>query len=94
MLEEPDAVAFAPLSIMSNHERDALEEVTSSALHVFPEIESRAFLRACGAYRDPRQIATWIVVQPGQYTYSVAETGGVQVQLVIGEYLACSVIWE
>jgi hypothetical protein len=94
-MEEPDEVAFAPLQVMSGHERAAFEDVTSGTLAGWPEIGSRAFLRASGKNPDPfEQIGDWIVVQPGRYRYSVVEAGGVLVQMVLSEYLACAVSWE
>lgn len=35
----------------------------------------------------------WIEVQPGQYRYFAIAQGAVMVRIVIGEYLACEVIW-
>lgn len=94
-IEEPDEVAFAPLQIMSDHERAAFDDVTSGTLELWPEIGSRAFLRALGKNPDRfEQIGDWIVVQPSRYRYSVVESGGLLVQMVLSEYLACAVSWE
>jgi len=39
----------------------------------WPEIGSRAFVRACGAKADEfAQVGEWVVVQPGRYRYSVS----------------------
>lgn len=92
-LEDPDEVAFAPFLAMSDGERSAFEEVTSEPLHLWPELGSRAFLRACGAYPRSEEVGPWIIVQPGRYRYSVVERGGVLVQMVLSEYLACAVAW-
>lgn len=95
-LEEPDEVAFAPLSVVSDQERTAFEDVTAGNLITgWPELGSRAFLRASGKKPDQfEQMGDWIVVQPGRYRYAVVETGGVLVRMVLSEYLACLVAWE
>jgi len=99
-LEDPDEVAFVPFLVMSDDERSAFEEVNSGPLQPWPELGSRAFLRACGVYPDSEQAGpllqagSWIIVQPGRYRYSVIETGGVLVRIVLSEYLACAVTWE
>jgi hypothetical protein len=33
----------------------------------------------------------WVIVQPGRYRYRVAQTS---VQMVLSEYLSCTVTWE
>jgi hypothetical protein len=93
-LEEPVHVAFGPLSALSEQERETFERVTSGELQPWPEIGSRAFLRAWGKKPDQfRHLGDWIVVQPGRYRYAVVETGGVLVRIVLSEYLACEVVW-
>ncbi len=91
-LEAPDEVAFAPLSVLSEQERTAFEDVTAGKLDLWPELGSRAFLRAVGKKPDQcEQLGDWFVVQPGRYRYAVVETGGVLVRIVLSEYLACMV---
>jgi len=36
----------------------------------------------------------WIDVQPGQYRYLAVAEQAVMIRFVIGEYLACEVIWD
>ena len=36
----------------------------------------------------------WVVVQEGAYRYLAAAGGPVTIRIVIGEYLACEVVWE
>lgn len=96
-LEEPEQVAFTPFVAMSDYERAVFEheEVTSGTLQGWPEIGTRAFYRASGKNPDSqRQIDGWNIVQPDRYRYSVVETGGVLVKMVLSEYLACVVAWE
>ena len=94
-LEEPTAVSFAPLSVLSDEERSSFEQTVTDKIGLWPEIGSRAFLRAFGKSPDRLPLSgDWIVVQPDRYRYAVAETGGVIVRMVLSEYLACEVVWE
>jgi hypothetical protein len=91
-LDHPDEVHIVPLITMSAADRDGFENAGTSKRRVWPELGSRAFLRACGAFAD--QAGPWIVVQPNRYRYTVDQYGGVRVQIVIAEYLACVVDWR
>lgn len=94
-IEEPLEVTFVPLPMLSKEERTAFENMTSGKLDLWPEIGSRAFLRACGKSPDWfEQSGDWVVVQPGRYRYAAVETGKVLVRIVLSEYLACKVSWE
>jgi hypothetical protein len=84
----PDRVVFQPLLAMSETERREFEGGPWGELQPWPDVGSRAFLRASqGGGR-------WVEVQEGRYRYSVEETGGVLVQIVLSEYLECIVEWE
>lgn len=93
-LDEPDEISYRPLLTMSREEREEFENGGKGEIRGWPELGSRAFLRAAGASPFQDEPGPWIVVQPGQYRYSVEEYGGVQVRIVIAEYLACFVVWE
>jgi len=95
-IEEPLEVYYAPLSTLSQEEKTAFENTLFGELYPpWPEIGSRAFLRACGKNPDGfDQSGDWVVVQPDRYRYAVVETGGVLVRVVLSEYLACFVAWE
>ena len=94
-LEEPTVVSFVPLQILSDEEISAFEQLADGKLDLWPEIGSRAFLRAFGKSPDRLPLSSdWIVVQPDRYRYAVAETGGVIVRMVLSEYLACEVVWD
>jgi hypothetical protein len=92
-LDEPEEVVFRPLPVMSDEERAAFENEGGGELQGWPEIGSRAFLRACGAFPCEDQDGPWIVVQPRRYRYSVDESDGVLVCMVLADYLACYVRW-
>ncbi len=92
-LDEPEEIMFRPLLVMSDEEKAVFENAGSSELQGWPEIGSRAFLRACSAFPYEDQDGPWIVVQPLRYRYSVDQLGGVLVRMVLADYLACHVRW-
>jgi hypothetical protein len=93
-LDAPSAIIFRPFSAMSIEEQEEFERAGAGEVRGWPEINSRAFLRAAGAEPFADAPGPWIVVRPGQYRYSVDEDGGVRVQMVLAEYLACIVVWK
>lgn len=93
MLEEPDNVSFVPLILMSEEQRSSFEFPDNSATALWPEIGSRAFIRAAKQFGSPSS-GQWIVVQPGRYRYLVSQSDGDFVQIVLSEYLACRVAWH
>lgn len=92
--DEPAQLQVFPLIAISESDRDDFENMGSGEISGWPEIGTRAFIRACGAEPFSDQCGPWIVVQPGRYRYSVDEHGGVLVRIVLAEYLACLVNWE
>lgn len=95
MTEGPRLVNFGPLQTLSDEERNGFENPTVQGANLWPEIGSRAFLRASGGAPDRFERAqSWLVVQPGRYRYAVVETGGMLVRMVLSEYLACEVLWD
>jgi hypothetical protein len=92
--DEPEQLQVFPLIAISETEKDDFENMRSGDVFGWPEIGSRAFIRACGAESFSEQSGSWIVVQPGRYRYAVDEYGGVLVRIVLAEYLACIVSWK
>lgn len=92
--DEPVEVSFTPLLTMSTKEREEFETCGAGEIRGWPEIGSRAFFRAAGAHPFADTAGPWIVVQPGRYRYLVDQNAGVEVRIVISEYLACLVTWE
>jgi hypothetical protein len=93
--QPPSHIEFSPLIVLSEQQRGDFESGPWGQFAPWPEIGSRAFVRACGAKVDEfAQFGGWVVVQPGRYRYAVNETGGVLVRIVLSEYLACEVSWE
>jgi hypothetical protein len=85
------------LPLLNEQERSRFEDAPFGGVSVFPEIGTRAFLRAVVVTDEngPPEAAAvkWIVVQPGRYRYTV-EPDGLMVRMVLSEYLACVVAWE
>ena len=91
-VDEPDEVMYLPLIAMNADDRVVYESPIVSDLQVWPEIGSRAFLRAANW---PNELLTdWQVVQDGRYRYLVGQQDGDFVQIVLSEYLACRVVWR
>lgn len=93
--EPPVHIGFSPLVVLSEQERENFDGGPWGQFAPWPEVGSRAFVRACGAKVDHfAQVGGWVLVQPGRYRYAVDETGGVLVRIVLSEYLACTASWE
>jgi hypothetical protein len=92
-LDEPSDYWAVPLSSMSPNARADFERAGSGEQRGWPEVGSRAFLRAVGepAYTDEQ--GPWVHVQPGRYRYTVDGHTGVTVRLVLAEYLASEATW-
>jgi hypothetical protein len=86
----PDDVTYVPLPLMADAQREAFENPES--VGAWPEVGSRAMQRLIvGTDLAP---GGWLDVQPGRYRFHALQSGGVDVRLVIHEYLACHVHWE
>jgi hypothetical protein len=92
-LDDPESVFVSSLLAMTKWDRKAFENAGLGEPRLLPEVGSRAFFRAVGARPYGDQAGPWVVVQPGRYRYSVDQFGGIRVQIVLAEYLACAVEW-
>ncbi len=89
----PDLVWFAPLLTMTESDRHAFESPETPEILFWPEIGSRAFIRA--VLGSPQIDANgWLTVQDGRYRYMVNYHYGIDVRMVLSEYLACRVVWR
>jgi hypothetical protein len=88
---DPTELSIIPLCTMSDADRHDFE--TPPVDYVWPEIGSRAFLRACGVGNDTFFDNGWRVIQPNRYRYLISFTGSLRVRIVLSEYLACEVVW-
>ncbi len=93
-IEEPDEVTIFPLVSISQEDRATFENACTGKKRPWPEIGSRAFLRACGAKPFSDHRGPWVVVKPGEYRYCVDHYGGTRVQIVVREYLGCVINWH
>ena len=89
----PDAVSFVPLVLMSENQLFEFEKPESDSRMLWPEIGSRAFVRAC-ITAEGQVLNDWNVVQRQRYRYLVGQSNGDFVHLVLSEYLACRVVWS
>jgi hypothetical protein len=93
-LGEPEAVEFLPFMCMTEDDRTAFEAADEGGPSLWPEIGSRAFMRAVIGAGSMVPWDDWIVVQEGRYRYRVSQSYGNVVQMVLTEYLACRVVWS
>lgn len=89
----PSRFIAVPLNVLSTDDRDYFEEVPVPS--AWPEVGTRALQRVAVLTASNTTVADdWIEVQPERYRYfAVANGVSVTVRIVIGEYLACEVIW-
>ncbi len=74
---------IVPLEVLEDKQRFTFENFGYGNLTGWPEIGSRAFLRAAGEQIDPfQQSSAWIIVQRDRYRYAVdADVGMVRIVL-------------
>ena len=87
--ETPDAIEMKPLDVMTQIERDQFEYPALPLL--WPEVGSRAMQRLVVGGIRPE--ALWIDVQEGSYRFNASLADGVEIRIVINDYLACRVRW-
>lgn len=91
--KEPNEILITPFLNLSAEERDAFE--FQSPYAIWPEIGSRAFMRATGMIRSDPSDNGWQIVQPERYRYRVDYSDHpFTVKLVLSEYLSCQVAWH
>lgn len=88
----PDVVDIVPLPLMNTDQRELFECPEPGPLAPWPELGSRAFMRAFP--RGDKFEGGWLDVQDGRYRYLVGQTHGNFVHIVLSEYLACRVAWD
>ena len=89
---DPDLVEIVPLPLMSPEKRGLFECPEPEPMAVWPELGSRAFMRALPS--GDKVADGWLDVQEGRYRYLVGQGEGDYAHIVLGEYLACRVVWE
>ncbi|WP_439850056.1 hypothetical protein ACTACG_17965 [Pseudomonas syringae] len=91
--EEPDFFSVCAIPAMSDVELQNFEKPNDDYQLPWPEIGSRAFLRAMGKTIPPIKVYSWLIVQHNRYRYRIDWQNGIEVRMVIGEYLACKITW-
>lgn len=89
---DPGLMEIVPLPLMEPESRVFFERPEPEPLAVWPELGSRAFLRALPS--GIRVDDDWQDVQAGRYRYLVGQDEGNYVHIVIGDYLACRIVWD
>lgn len=88
--QEPDHFLIIPLTSMGLNERYSFEN--PDAANVWPEVECRAMQRlilGTGMSHNG-----WIIVQEERYRYNASIVAGLDIRIVINDYLACHVCWD
>jgi hypothetical protein len=95
--DDPKHVAFAPMHTLGSEELHHFEDSHlegNSQLAPWPEIGTRAMQRMLVVTPDNLLLGNdWVEVQSAQYRYLVIDEDDLIVRFVIGEYLACEVVW-
>lgn len=87
--DEPARVAIIPIGLLDEEARESFEAPPDVCMH--PEVCSRAMNRM-SEHGVPSP--SWIVVQPDRYRFLASPGLPLLVRIVIGEYLACEVVWD
>jgi hypothetical protein len=90
--DAPELLEIAPIPLMAPESREFFENPEPGPWAVWPELGSRAFTRALPI--GNRIDDDWQEVQAGRYRYLVGQGQGKYVHIVIGEYLACRIVWD
>lgn len=88
--EPPQFIAINPFPLISAEQQTEFNTI-SGEISGWPEILSRAFISI--SEDRPSAYDSWNNLQDGNYRYSIRQSAGDEVRLVIREYLACVVVW-
>lgn len=102
--QAPSLLEWQPLGLLDDKTRELFE--TPHIVSVFGEVGSRSMQRmlvaqvALESTKDGTKkelnliLNDWVDVQEDRYRYlAIDDTAGIEIRLVIGEYLACKVCW-
>ncbi len=87
---KPSEIWCFPRHLMTEDARESFENPEQSS--IWPEVGSRAMQRLI--IENDAAYNGWLNVQPGRYRFHTSQGSGVEVRIVIHEYLACYVRWE
>lgn len=89
-IDEPVLFNAMPLPSMTDEQFQSFFEITPS--QIYPEIGSRSFINVLQG--RPTAYEQWFTVQEAAYRYAVGQGAGDWVKILLGEYLACHLIWD
>lgn len=87
--DEPDLIEILPIPSMSEPMLESFYLLENG--HLYPEIGSRAFINSL--IGKPTAYEQWYTVQENRYHYSVGQSHGDWVKIVLSNYLTCHVAW-
>jgi hypothetical protein len=87
----PTHIVVKPLLLMTEADRFQFEASSQSGIAPWPEVGSRAMQRLIMPDNDMSN--GWLEVQPGRYRFSASIVDGIEIRIVIHEYLAGLVRW-
>lgn len=102
--QEPDSFHWFPLHTLTDEQREEFD--APEIVQLWGEICSRGHQRLQVLQAKLQSLSgelmthnlllsDWVFVQEGRYRYqAVDDVDGINVKIVIGEYLACEVIWS
>lgn len=95
--DEPTYIETLPLAEMSEEVFNDFNFSENNGLpEILPEIGTRDFLLTFMSLKKKQiyNYQDWHVVQNGRYRYRITQDNGNIVQIVLSEYLACTVVWN
>jgi len=104
MRREPVSIMWWPVALMTEQEKETFD--VADITNFFGEVGSRGMQRLQVAQVKLQSQAgetinvnllvnDWINVQDGRYRYqAIHNNNGIQIKIVIAEFLACEVIWD
>ena len=77
------------------HVWSLVNEVGCRAMQRIMVVETTLESATGATVKAPLLMSDWVDVQEGRYRYLAVDDGGyARIKIVIGEYLACEVIWS
>ncbi|MDI6694260.1 MAG: hypothetical protein QME21_04380 [Anaerolineales bacterium] len=89
-IDPPDDIFVVPLTLFDNTQRDIFER--PELPEIWPEVGSRMMQRLVEG--TDITLDGWIIVQPERYRYNASVSRGIDIRIVIQEYLAGYIHWD
>ncbi|MDT4967566.1 MAG: hypothetical protein QOJ64_2303 [Acidobacteriota bacterium] len=88
----PSEICIQPFALMSEAQRDEFESPSPLGRSIWPEVGSRALQRLVTEKNDLYD--GWLEIQRRGYRFQASVPNGIEIRIVIQEYLAVLVRWE